>query len=169
DWYIGPVVGTHIAIGGVNIGRCLCVESIEVLAIIQAAGGYAIADDEDDNDDAAGDGGVADHELSGCLTDMAEGSAEEEQSSTAAPASPPADLRTLNTHLSSSSSSSSPYHHRRLQPQQLHPRQHSNMLATAVPLRDSYSMLSHHVKRETVDIDGPCDVPLNLKSEILSE
>ncbi|KAK0079347.1 hypothetical protein PV325_001380 [Microctonus aethiopoides] len=59
DWYIGPVVGTHIAIGGVNIGRCLCVESIEVLAIIQAAGGYAIADDEDDNDDAAGDGGVA--------------------------------------------------------------------------------------------------------------
>lgn len=107
-----------------------------------------------------------DHELSGCLTDMAEGSAEEEQSSTAAPASPPADLRTLNTHLSSSSSSSSPYHHRRLQPQQLHPRQHSNMLATAVPLRDSYSMLSHHVKRETVDIDGPCDVPLNLKSEV---
>ncbi|XP_034950152.1 POU domain, class 6, transcription factor 2 isoform X2 [Chelonus insularis] len=90
---------------------------------------------------------------------MAEGSAEEEQSSTAAPASPPADLRTLNTHLSSS-----PYHQRRLQPQQLHHRQYPNMLATAVPPRHSHNMLSH-VKTETTEIEPPCDVPLNLKSE----
>ncbi|XP_076180264.1 POU-domain protein pdm3 isoform X1 [Ptiloglossa arizonensis] len=89
---------------------------------------------------------------------MAEGSAEEEQSSTAAPASPPADLRTLNTRLSP------PYHH---QPH-LHPRlqhlPHPNMLATAVPPRHSLSMLSHQVKTEP-EFDGPCDVPLNLKSE----
>ncbi|XP_054010301.1 uncharacterized protein LOC128893419 [Hylaeus anthracinus] len=89
---------------------------------------------------------------------MAEGSAEEEQSSTAAPASPPADLRTLNTRLSP------PYHH---QPH-LHPRlqhlQHPNMLATAVPPRHSHRMLSHQVKTEA-EFDGPCDVPLNLKSE----
>ncbi|XP_043258836.1 POU domain, class 6, transcription factor 1 isoform X6 [Colletes gigas] len=89
---------------------------------------------------------------------MAEGSAEEEQSSTPAPASPPADLRTLNTRLSP------PYHH---QPH-LHPRlqhlQHPNMLATAVPPRHSLSTLSHQVKMEDA-FDGPCDVPLNLKSE----
>ncbi|XP_071555265.1 uncharacterized protein Pdm3 isoform X3 [Temnothorax nylanderi] len=89
---------------------------------------------------------------------MAEGSAEEEQSSTAAPASPPADLRTLNTQLSS------PYHHQpHLQPRLQH-LQHSNMLATAVPPRHSHSMLSHQVKAEA-ELDGPCDVPLNLKSE----
>ncbi|XP_012526552.1 POU domain, class 6, transcription factor 1 isoform X3 [Monomorium pharaonis] len=89
---------------------------------------------------------------------MAEGSAEEEQSSTAAPASPPADLRTLNTQLSP------PYHHQpHLQPRLQH-LQHSNMLATAVPPRHSHSMLSHQVKAEA-DLDGPCDVPLNLKSE----
>ncbi|XP_063990435.1 POU domain, class 6, transcription factor 1 isoform X6 [Diachasmimorpha longicaudata] len=91
---------------------------------------------------------------------MAEGSAEEEQSSTAAPASPPADLRTQTTHLSTS-----PYHHRRLQPRQLPYRQHPNMLATAAPPRHSHSgLLSHHIKTET-DMDAPCDVPLNLKSE----
>ncbi|KAL0120878.1 hypothetical protein PUN28_008510 [Cardiocondyla obscurior] len=89
---------------------------------------------------------------------MAEGSAEEEQSSTAAPASPPADLRTLNTQLSS------PYHHQpHLQPRLQH-LQHSNMLATAVPPRHSHSMLSHQVKAEA-ELDAPCDVPLNLKSE----
>ncbi|XP_029160457.1 POU domain, class 6, transcription factor 2 isoform X1 [Nylanderia fulva] len=88
---------------------------------------------------------------------MAEGSAEEEQSSTAAPASPPADLRTLNTQLSP------PYHHQpHLQPRLQH-LQHSNMLATAVPPRHSH-MLSHQVKAEA-ELDGPCDVPLNLKSE----
>ncbi|XP_011065839.1 PREDICTED: POU domain, class 6, transcription factor 1 isoform X3 [Acromyrmex echinatior] len=89
---------------------------------------------------------------------MAEGSAEEEQSSTAAPASPPADLRTLNTQLSP------PYHHQpHLQPRLQH-LQHSNMLATAVPPRHSLSMLSHQVKAEA-ELDAPCDVPLNLKSE----
>ncbi|XP_077271366.1 POU-domain protein pdm3 isoform X4 [Temnothorax americanus] len=89
---------------------------------------------------------------------MAEGSAEEEQSSTAAPASPPADLRTLNTQLSP------PYHHQpHLQPRLQH-LQHSNMLATAVPPRHSHSMLSHQVKAEA-ELDAPCDVPLNLKSE----
>lgn len=89
---------------------------------------------------------------------MAEGSAEEEQSSTAAPASPPADLRTLNTQLSP------PYHHQsHLQPRLQH-LQHPNMLATAVPPRHSHSMLSHQVKTEA-ELDAPCDVPLNLKSE----
>ncbi|XP_025163724.1 POU domain, class 6, transcription factor 1 isoform X4 [Harpegnathos saltator] len=89
---------------------------------------------------------------------MAEGSAEEEQSSTAAPASPPADLRTLNTQLSP------PYHHQpHLQPRLQH-LQHSNMLATAVPPRHSHSMLSHQVKAEA-ELDAPCDLPLNLKSE----
>ncbi|XP_078032982.1 POU-domain protein pdm3 isoform X2 [Augochlora pura] len=89
---------------------------------------------------------------------MAEGSAEEEQSSTAAPASPPADLRTLNTRLSP------PYHHQpHLQPRLQH-LQHPNMLATAVPPRHSLSMLSHQVKMEA-ELDAPCDVPLNLKSE----
>ncbi|CAL7950377.1 unnamed protein product [Xylocopa violacea] len=89
---------------------------------------------------------------------MAEGSAEEEQSSTAAPASPPADLRTLNTQLSP------PYHHQsHLQPRLQH-LQHPNMLATAVPPRHGHSMLSHQVKTE-VELDAPCDVPLNLKSE----
>ncbi|KAH0552774.1 hypothetical protein KQX54_014985 [Cotesia glomerata] len=99
-------------------------------------------------------------ESSGCSADMAEGSAEEEQSSTAAPASPPADLRTITTHLSPS-----PY--RRLQPpqpQQTHHRPYSNMLATAAPMRHNYNMLSH-VKTESADIEPPCDVPLNLKSE----
>lgn len=104
-------------------------------------------------------GRFADYESPGCKADMAEGSAEEEQSSTAAPASPPADLRTLNTRLSP------PYHH---QPH-LHPRlqhlPHPNMLATAVPPRHSLSMLSHQVKTEP-EFDGPCDVPLNLKSEV---
>ncbi|XP_011868658.1 PREDICTED: POU domain, class 6, transcription factor 1 isoform X3 [Vollenhovia emeryi] len=89
---------------------------------------------------------------------MAEGSAEEEQSSTAAPASPPADLRTLNTQLSS------PYHHQPHLQSRLQHLQHSNMLATAVPPRHSHSMLSHQVKAEA-ELDGPCDVPLNLKSE----
>ncbi|CAK9819884.1 hypothetical protein ANTQUA_LOCUS10354 [Anthophora quadrimaculata] len=90
---------------------------------------------------------------------MAEGSAEEEQSSTAAPASPPADLRTLNTQLSP------PYHHQsHLQPRLQH-LQHPNMLATAVPPRHSHSMLSHQVKTEA-ELDAPCDVPLNLKSEV---
>ncbi|XP_076750565.1 POU-domain protein pdm3 isoform X1 [Xylocopa sonorina] len=89
---------------------------------------------------------------------MAEGSAEEEQSSTAAPASPPADLRTLNTQLSP------PYHHQsHLQPRLQH-LQHPNMLATAVPPRHGHSMLSHQVKTEA-ELDAPCDVPLNLKSE----
>ncbi|XP_029035721.1 POU-domain protein pdm3 isoform X3 [Osmia lignaria lignaria] len=89
---------------------------------------------------------------------MAEGSAEEEQSSTAAPASPPADLRTLNTQLSP------PYHHQpHLQPRLQH-LQHPNMLATAVPPRHSHSMLSHQVNTEA-ELDAPCDVPLNLKSE----
>ncbi|XP_076643638.1 POU-domain protein pdm3 isoform X2 [Halictus rubicundus] len=89
---------------------------------------------------------------------MAEGSAEEEQSSTAAPASPPADLRTLNTQLSP------PYHHQpHLQPRLQH-LQHPNMLATAVPPRHSHSMLSHQVKM-AAELDAPCDVPLNLKSE----
>lgn len=88
---------------------------------------------------------------------MAEGLADEEQNSTAAPASPPADLRTLNTQLSP------PYHHR----PHLHPRlQHlqPNMLATAIPPRHSHSMLSHLVKTEP-KFDAPCDMPLNLKSE----
>nr|XP_033333939.1 POU domain, class 6, transcription factor 2 isoform X9 [Megalopta genalis] len=90
---------------------------------------------------------------------MAEGSAEEEQSSTAAPASPPADLRTLNTQLSP------PYHHQpHLQPRLQH-LQHPNMLATAAPPRHSHSMLSHQVKMEA-ELDAPCDVPLNLKSEV---
>ncbi|XP_048510726.1 POU domain, class 6, transcription factor 2 isoform X2 [Athalia rosae] len=89
---------------------------------------------------------------------MAEGSAEEEQSSTAAPASPPADLRTLNTQLSP------PYSHQRLQHHLQH-RQQRNMLATAVPPRHSHSLLSHQIKTET-DLEPPCDVPLNLKSEI---
>ncbi|CAL1686098.1 unnamed protein product [Lasius platythorax] len=89
---------------------------------------------------------------------MAEGSAEEEQSSTAAPASPPADLRTLNTQLSP------PYHHQPHLQSRLQHLQHSNMLATAVPPRHSHSMLSHQVKAEA-ELDGPCDVPLNLKSE----
>ncbi|KOX70658.1 POU domain, class 6, transcription factor 2 [Melipona quadrifasciata] len=99
-----------------------------------------------------------DYESPGCKADMAEGSAEEEQSSTAAPASPPADLRTLNTQLSP------PYHHQsHLQPRLQH-LQHPNMLATAVPPRHSHSMLSHQVKTEA-ELDAPCDVPLNLKSE----
>ncbi|XP_018346702.1 PREDICTED: POU domain, class 6, transcription factor 1 isoform X3 [Trachymyrmex septentrionalis] len=89
---------------------------------------------------------------------MAEGSAEEEQSSTAAPASPPADLRTLNTQLSP------PYHHQPHLQSRLQHLQHSNMLATAVPPRHSLSMLSHQVKAEA-ELDAPCDVPLNLKSE----
>ncbi|XP_076285098.1 POU-domain protein pdm3 isoform X2 [Lasioglossum baleicum] len=89
---------------------------------------------------------------------MAEGSAEEEQSSTAAPASPPADLRTLNTQLSP------PYHHQPHLQHRLQPLQHPNMLATAIPPRHSHSMLSHQVKMEA-ELDGPCDVPLNLKSE----
>ncbi|XP_011166117.1 POU domain, class 6, transcription factor 1 isoform X3 [Solenopsis invicta] len=89
---------------------------------------------------------------------MAEGSAEEEQSSTAAPASPPADLRTLNTQLST------PYHHQPHLQSRLQHLQHSNMLATAVPPRHSHSMLSHQVKAEA-ELDAPCDVPLNLKSE----
>ncbi|XP_047362526.1 POU domain, class 6, transcription factor 1 isoform X5 [Vespa velutina] len=90
---------------------------------------------------------------------MAEGSAEEEQSSTAAPASPPADLRTLNTQLSP------PYHHQpHLQPPRLQHLQHPNMLATAVPPRHSHSMLSHQVKTEA-ELDASYDVPLNLKSE----
>ncbi|XP_011697431.1 PREDICTED: POU domain, class 6, transcription factor 1 isoform X3 [Wasmannia auropunctata] len=89
---------------------------------------------------------------------MAEGSAEEEQSSTAAPASPPADLRTLNTQLSP------PYHHQPHLQSRLQHLQHSNMLATAVPPRHSHSMLSHQVKAEA-ELDAPCDVPLNLKSE----
>jgi len=90
---------------------------------------------------------------------MAEGSAEEEQSSTAAPASPPADLRTLNTQLSP------PYHHQPHLQSRLQHLQHSNMLATAVPPRHSHSMLSHQVKAEA-ELDAPCDVPLNLKSEV---
>ncbi|XP_066583351.1 POU domain, class 6, transcription factor 2 isoform X2 [Prorops nasuta] len=92
---------------------------------------------------------------------MAEGSAEEEQSSTAAPASPPADLRTLSTQLSP------PYHHQpsHLQhPSRLQHLQHPNMLATAVPPRHSHTMLPHQMKTEA-DLDPPCDVPLNLKSE----
>ncbi|XP_031772959.1 POU domain, class 6, transcription factor 1 isoform X6 [Apis florea] len=101
---------------------------------------------------------LIDYESPGCKADMAEGSAEEEQSSTAAPASPPADLRTLNTQLSP------PYHHQsHLQPRLQH-LQHPNMLATAVPPRHSHSMLSHQVKTEA-ELDAPCDVPLNLKSE----
>lgn len=104
-------------------------------------------------------GRFADYESPGCKADMAEGSAEEEQSSTAAPASPPADLRTLNTQLSP------PYHHQsHLQPRLQH-LQHPNMLATAVPPRHSHSMLSHQVKTEA-ELDAPCDVPLNLKSEV---
>jgi len=94
---------------------------------------------------------------------MAEGSAEEEQSSTAAPASPPADLRTLNTQLSS------PYHHQPHLQSRLQHLQHSNMLATAVPPRHSHSMLSHQVKAEAAELDAPCDVPLNLKSEVSAE
>ncbi|XP_015605262.1 POU domain, class 6, transcription factor 2 isoform X2 [Cephus cinctus] len=94
---------------------------------------------------------------------MAEGSAEEEQSSTAAPASPPADLRTLSTQLSS-------YKRQRHQHRQhlyQHPkiqRRHPNMLATALPPRHSHSMLVHQVDMEK-DGDASCDVPLNLKSE----
>lgn len=104
-------------------------------------------------------GRFADYESPGCKADMAEGSAEEEQSSTAAPASPPADLRTLNTQLSP------PYHHQPHLQSRLQHLQHSNMLATAVPPRHSHSMLSHQVKAET-DMDSPYDVPLNLKSEV---
>lgn len=103
-------------------------------------------------------GRFADYEYRGCEADMAEGLADEEQNSTAAPASPPADLRTLNTQLSP------PYHHR----PHLHPRlQHlqPNMLATAIPPRHSHSMLSHLVKTEP-KFDAPCDMPLNLKSEV---
>lgn len=102
---------------------------------------------------------IADCESSGCEADMAEGSAEEEQSSTAAPASPPADLRILNTQLSP------PYQHQPCLQSHLQHRQHSNMLATAVPPRHSHSMLSHQVKTE-MDMDNPCDLPLNLKSEV---
>ena len=91
---------------------------------------------------------------------MAEGSAEEEQSSTAAPASPPADLRILNTQLSP------PYQHQPCLQSHLQHRQHSNMLATAVPPRHSHSMLSHQVKTE-LEVDNPCDLPLNLKSEVI--
>nr|KAF7404286.1 hypothetical protein H0235_014980 [Vespula pensylvanica] len=99
------------------------------------------------------------YESPACKADMAEGSAEEEQSSTAAPASPPADLRTLNTQLSP------PYHHQpHLQPPRLQHLQHPNMLATAVPPRHSHSMLSHQVKTEA-ELDASYDVPLNLKSE----
>jgi len=104
-------------------------------------------------------GRFADYESPGCKADMAEGSAEEEQSSTAAPASPPADLRTLNTQLSP------PYHHQPHLQSRLQHLQHSNMLATAVPPRHSHSMLSHQVKAEA-ELDAPCDVPLNLKSEV---
>lgn len=104
-------------------------------------------------------GRFADYESPGCKADMAEGSAEEEQSSTAAPASPPADLRTLNTQLSP------PYHHQSHLQSRLQHLQHSNMLATAVPPRHSHSMLSHQVKAEA-ELDAPCDVPLNLKSEV---
>lgn len=104
-------------------------------------------------------GRFADYESPGCKADMAEGSAEEEQSSTAAPASPPADLRTLNTQLSP------PYHHQPHLQSRLQHLQHSNMLATAVPPRHSLSMLSHQVKAEA-ELDAPCDVPLNLKSEV---
>ncbi|KAF7384270.1 hypothetical protein HZH66_012520 [Vespula vulgaris] len=101
-----------------------------------------------------------DYESPACKADMAEGSAEEEQSSTAAPASPPADLRTLNTQLSP------PYHHQpHLQPPRLQHLQHPNMLATAVPPRHSHSMLSHQVKTEA-ELDASYDVPLNLKSEV---
>jgi len=108
-------------------------------------------------------GRFADYESPGCKADMAEGSAEEEQSSTAAPASPPADLRTLNTQLSS------PYHHQPHLQSRLQHLQHSNMLATAVPPRHSHSMLSHQVKAEAAELDAPCDVPLNLKSEVSAE
>lgn len=105
-------------------------------------------------------GRFADYESPACKADMAEGSAEEEQSSTAAPASPPADLRTLNTQLSP------PYHHQpHLQPPRLQHLQHPNMLATAVPPRHSHSMLSHQVKTEA-ELDASYDVPLNLKSEV---
>ncbi|XP_017752985.1 PREDICTED: LOW QUALITY PROTEIN: POU domain, class 6, transcription factor 2 [Eufriesea mexicana] len=93
---------------------------------------------------------------------MAEGSAEEEQSSTAAPASPPADLRTLNTQLSP------PYHYQSHLVPPLQHLQHPNMLATAVPPRHSHSMLSHQGKTDA-ELDAPCDVPLNLKSEVLQQ
>ncbi|KAK2575989.1 hypothetical protein KPH14_007348 [Odynerus spinipes] len=103
---------------------------------------------------------LLDYESPACKADMAEGSAEEEQSSTAAPASPPADLRTLNTQLSP------PYHHQpHLQLPRLQHLQHPNMLATAVPPRHSHSMLSHQVKTEA-ELDAAYDVPLNLKSEV---
>lgn len=104
-------------------------------------------------------GRFADYESPGCKADMAEGSAEEEQSSTAAPASPPADLRTLNTQLSP------PYHHQSHLVPPLQHLQHPNMLATAVPPRHSHSMLSHQGKTDA-ELDAPCDVPLNLKSEV---
>ncbi|OAD59759.1 hypothetical protein WN48_08195 [Eufriesea mexicana] len=103
-------------------------------------------------------GRFADYESPGCKADMAEGSAEEEQSSTAAPASPPADLRTLNTQLSP------PYHYQSHLVPPLQHLQHPNMLATAVPPRHSHSMLSHQGKTDA-ELDAPCDVPLNLKSE----
>ncbi|XP_014217000.1 small conductance calcium-activated potassium channel protein 3-like, partial [Copidosoma floridanum] len=111
---------------------------------------------------------------------MAEGSAEEEQSSTAAPASPPADLRILNTQLSTS------YHQQQYQSQQeqqqhLHQQQlrptpvallqqqpqHPSMLATAIPHRHSLLPLSMRMDiKSEADMDNSCDVPLNLKSEV---
>ncbi|XP_032454406.1 POU domain, class 6, transcription factor 1 isoform X10 [Nasonia vitripennis] len=107
---------------------------------------------------------------------MAEGSAEEEQSSTAAPASPPADLRILNTQLSTSYQQQQQQHYHQQQQQQhsrpqqstlLQQRQHPNMLATAVPPR--HSMLPQPLKAEIKsenELDNSCDVPLNLKSEV---
>ncbi|OXU26510.1 hypothetical protein TSAR_002723 [Trichomalopsis sarcophagae] len=114
---------------------------------------------------------------------MAEGSAEEEQSSTAAPASPPADLRILNTQLSTSYQQQQQQHYQQQQQQQLQhqqqqqsrpqqstllqQRQHPNMLATAVPPR--HSMLPQPLKAEIKsenELDNSCDVPLNLKSEV---
>lgn len=94
---------------------------------------------------------------------MAEGSAEEEQSNTAAPASPPADLRSHSTH-----SSTSHYHQRDFQSQSHPYRQRPNMLATAIPPRHSHSsLLAHHIKTES-DMDATYDFPLNLKNEVSS-
>ncbi|XP_058794587.1 POU domain, class 6, transcription factor 1 isoform X3 [Phymastichus coffea] len=140
-----------------------------------------------------------DCDSSGCEADMAEGSAEEEQSSTAAPASPPADLRILNTQLSTSYQQQQQLQQQQQQQQQLQQQlqhqhqsqqqqssrppssqqqllqlqqrqQHPSMLATAVPPR--HSLLPHHLKAEIkseAEMDSSCDVPLNLKSEVSNE
>ncbi|XP_044012740.1 POU domain, class 6, transcription factor 2 isoform X3 [Aphidius gifuensis] len=92
---------------------------------------------------------------------MAEGSAEEEQGNTAAPATPPSDLRSYSNH-----SSTSYCHFQDFQPQTHFYRQQSNMLATPVPIRHGRNnLLSDYIKTENTMDNTPYDFPLNLKNE----